>query len=89
MPHNVKLFRYSKFYPKRIIQISQVKKYYPEVLSKKFVIQNIPDLFYVTLHEDLYMWITLLLQFQLTLFGLNLPHSMVLGHAPLFAQNAK
>ena len=26
------------------------KKFYPEVLSKKIVIQNVRDLFYITLH---------------------------------------
>ena len=47
--------RYSKFYPIKIIQKKLStnkwrKKYYPEVLSKKCFIQNVRDLFYVTLY---------------------------------------
>ena len=45
-------------YPKKVIQKKLStnkwrKKYYPEVLSKNFFIQNIPDLFYLTLYNNI------------------------------------
>ena len=55
-PEDSLLGRYSKFYPIKIIQKKLStnkwrKKYYPEVLSKNFFIQNVRDLFYVTLYH--------------------------------------
>ena len=38
---------YIKFYPKKLSTNKSRKKYYPEVLSKIFLIQNVHDLFYL------------------------------------------
>ena len=48
--------QYSKFYPKKVIRKKlstkkSGKKFYPEVLSDNFFIQNLRDLFYVTLNQ--------------------------------------
>ena len=53
---NIDFLRYSKFYPKKVIQkkLSTNKsreKFYPEVLSTNFFIQNVPDLFDITLYH--------------------------------------
>ena len=43
--------RYSKFYPKKLSTNKSREKFYPEVLSTNFFIQNVPDLFDITLYH--------------------------------------
>ena len=51
MPFRVEGFSIVNFIQKKLSTNKSGKKIYPEVLSENFFIQNLRDLFYVTLNQ--------------------------------------